>query len=154
VKHRLALVASAAALTGIAAPIAAADPPTHEPVSFADRTFSGQCAFDVFRHVLENKSILTTYSDGSQLTTGTFKERLTNVSTGKFIDVNASGPILRVVHADGSSTETLRGRQFVRPFNQLLITTGRVVVERNADGVIVGFSQQGGTTENVCELLA
>jgi hypothetical protein len=149
-----AVLASATTVACLGAPMANADPPTHEPVSFADRTFSGQCSFDVFRHVLENRSILTTFSDGSQLTTGTFKERLTNVSTGKYIDVNASGPILAVFHADGSSTEYLRGRQFVRPFGQLLITTGKLVVERDPAGVIVGFSQQGGTSEDVCELLA
>jgi hypothetical protein len=149
-----AVLASATTVACLGAPMANADPPTHEPVSFADRTFSGQCSFDVFRHVLENRSILTTFSDGSQLTTGTFKERLTNVSTGKYIDVNASGPILAVFHGDGSSTEYLRGTQFVRPFGQLLITTGKLVVERDPAGVIVGFSQQGGTSENVCELLA
>ena len=153
-KTLFALVASAVAVAFLGTPMAGATPPTHEPVSFADRTFTGQCSFDVFRHVLENKSVLTTYSDGSQLTTGTFKERLTNKSTGKYIDVNASGPILAVFHPDGSSTEYLRGRQFVRPFGQLLITTGKVTVERDLNGVIVGFTQQGGTSENVCELLA
>ena len=149
-----AVLASATTVACLAAPMANATPPTHEPVSFVDRTFSGQCSFDVFRHVLENRSILTTFSDGSQLTTGTFKERLTNVSTGKFIDVNASGPILTVFHADGSSTESSRGRQFVRPFGQLLITTGNLVVDRDPAGAIVGFSQQGGTSQDVCELLA
>ena len=78
-----AVLASATAVACFGAPLANADPPTHEPVSFADRTFTGQCSFAVFRHVLENRSVLTTFSDGSQLTTGTFKERLTNVSTGK-----------------------------------------------------------------------
>jgi hypothetical protein len=149
-----ALVASAGAVACLGTPTAGATPPRHEPISFADRTFTGQCSFDVFRHVLENNSVLTTYSDGSELTRGTFKERLTNTSTGTFIDVNASGPILAVLHADGSSTEYLRGRQFVRPFGQLLITTGKVTVERDPGGVIVGFTQQGGTSANVCELLA
>jgi hypothetical protein len=104
--------------------------------------------------VLVNRSVLTTFSNGNQLTTGTFKERLTNLSTGKFIDVNASGPILTVFHADGSSTETLRGRQFVRPPGQLLITTGKVIVERDPAGAIVGFTQVSGTSQDVCELLA
>jgi hypothetical protein len=104
--------------------------------------------------VLVNRSILTTFSNGNELTTGTFKERLTNVSTGEFIDVNASGPILRVNHADGSATEYSRGRQFVRPFNQLLITTGRLIIERDPSDVIVGFTQEGGTSQDVCVLLA
>jgi hypothetical protein len=149
-----AAIALATAALSVSAPFASATPPTHEPISFADRTFSGQCSFSVFRHVLENNSVLTTFSNGNQLTTGTFKERLTNVSTGKFIDVNASGPILAVFHEDGSSTEHLRGRQFVRPPGELLITTGNVVVERDTTGAIVGFTQLSGTSQDVCELLA
>ena len=153
-RRLFAVVATAITVACLTAPMVNAAPPTHEPVSFVDRTFSGQCSFDVFRHVLENNSTLTTSA------TKTFDDRhvhqagFTNVSTGKFIDVNASGPILAVFHADGSSTEYLRGRQFVRPFGQLLITTGKVVVERDPLGVIVGFGPQGGTSENVCELLA
>lgn len=152
--RKFAVLAAATTVACLGAPVAGASPPTHEPVSFADRTFSGVCPFDVFRHVLDNNSVLTTFSDGSQLTTGTFKERLTNVSTTKYVDVVASGPILTVFHPDGSSTETLRGPQFVRPPGQLLITTGLVTVERNPAGAIVGFSQQGGTTTDVCALLA
>ena len=136
----LTVLAAAAAALFASVPLASAIPPTHEPVSFADRTFSGQCSFDVHREVLVNRSVLTTFSNGNRLTTGTFKERLTNLSTGEFIDVNASGPILAVFHPDGSSTEFLRGRQFVRPFDQLLITTGRVIVERDPAGDIVGFT--------------
>ncbi len=153
-KKLLTALAAATAAASLSAPLAWGTPPTHEPVSFPDRTFSGQCSFDVFRHVLVNRSRLTIFSNGDRLTTGTFKERLTNLSTGEFIDVNASGPIRAVFNEDGSSTEYLRGRQFVRPFGQLLITTGRVIVERDAAGVIVGFTQQGGTSQDVCELLA
>ena len=146
-------LAVAIAALAVSAPFASASPPTHEPVTFPDRTFSGQCSFDVFRHVLVNRSVLTTFSNGNQLTTGTFKESLTNVSTGESIVVNASGPILAIFNEDGSSTEYLRGRQFVRPFGQLLITTGQVVVERDPAGVIVGFTQIGGTSQDVCDLL-
>ena len=152
-KLSTALAVVIAALS-VCASVASATPPTHEPVSFADRTFSGQCSFDVFRHVLVNRSVLTTFSNGNRLTTGTFKERLTNLSTGEFIDVNASGPILAVFNDDGSSTEYLRGRQFIRPAGELLITTGLVIVERDPAGAIVGFTQIGGTTQDVCELLA
>ena len=153
-KKLLTAAAAAAAAVSISVPLASAIPPTHEPVSFADRTFSGQCTFDVHREVLVNRSILTIFSNGERLTTGTFKERLTNLSTGKFIDVNASGPILAVFHEDGSSTEQLRGRQFVRPPGELLITTGKVILERDPAGNVVGFTQLGGTSQDVCELLA
>jgi hypothetical protein len=153
-KKLLTALAIATAASFVSVPGASAIPPTREPVSFPDRTFSGQCSFDVHREVLVNRSVITTFSNGNQLTTGTFKERLTNLSTGEFIDVNASGPILTVFNEDGSSTEYLRGRQFVRPFDELLITTGLVVVERDPAGVIVGFTQLGGTSQDVCELLA
>jgi hypothetical protein len=152
-KKLLTALAAATAAASLSVPVASATPPTHEPISFSDRTFSGQCSFDVFREVLVNRSVLTTFSNGNELLTGTFKERLTNVSTGEFIDVNASGPVLTVFHPDGSSTEYSRGRQFVRPFNQLLITTGRIIIERDPSGDIVSFTQQGGTSQDVCELL-
>jgi hypothetical protein len=153
-KKLLTALAAATAAASLSVPVASATPPTHEPISFSDRDFTTQCPFVVHRTVLVNRSILTTFSNGNELTTGTFKERLTNVSTGEFIDVNASGPILRVNHADGSATEYSRGRQFVRPFNQLLITTGRLIIERDPSDVIVGFTQEGGTSQDVCVLLA
>ena len=153
-KHLLAGLLVAIAAAALTAPVATAAKPTREHVTFSDRTFTGQCSFAVFRHVLVNRSVLTTYSDGTQRLTGTFKERLTNVDTGKFIDVNASGPVLTIFHLDGSSTEINGGRQFLRPPGRLLITTGRVIVERNAAATIVGFTQEGGTTQDVCELLA
>jgi hypothetical protein len=132
---------------------ASADKPTREPLPIADEEFSGVCSFTVARQVLVNRSILTTYSNGDQRITGTFKQRLTNLSTGKFIDVNSSGPILLDYHADGSLTETDWGRQFERPPGQLLLTTGPVVWEFDSAGNFVSFTQRGGTTQDVCVLL-
>src|SRR6185503_21306274 len=89
---------------------ASAAKPTRESLPIANEQFPGVCSFTVDRHVLVNKSILTTYSDGDQRITGTFKQRLTNLTTGKFIDVNSSGPVLLDFHADGSLTEIDYGR--------------------------------------------
>jgi hypothetical protein len=61
---------------------ASAAKPTREPLPISDEVFSGVCSFSVERRVLVNKSILTTYSNGDQRITGTFKQRLTNLSRG------------------------------------------------------------------------
>ena len=120
------------------------------PIS--DEAFSGVCSFTVARHVLVNNSTLTTYSNGDQRITGTFKQRLTNLTTGEFIDVNSSGPVLLDYH-DGSLTETDWGKQFSRPPGQLLLTTGPVVWEFDSGGNFVSFTQRGGTSQDVCLLL-
>lgn len=145
-------VATVVGLALFASPTFAAKP-TREPLPISDEEFAGVCSFTVARHVLVNRSILTTYSNGDQRITGTFKQRLTNLTTGKFIDVNSSGPILLDFHADGSVTETDWGRQFERPPGRLLLTTGPVVWEFDSDGNFVSFTQRGGTTEDVCAIL-
>jgi hypothetical protein len=132
---------------------ASAGKPAREPLPINDEQFSGVCPFTVDRHVLVNRSVLTTYSNGDQRITGTFKQRLTNLSTGEFIDVNSSGPILLDYHADGSLTETDWGRQFERPPGRLLLTTGPVVWEFDSAGNFVSFTQRRGTSRDVCKLL-
>jgi hypothetical protein len=81
----LALFAVLIATAGLASSASAAKP-TREPLPIANEQFPGVCSFTVDRHVLVNKSVLTTYSNGDQRITGTFKQRLTNLTTGKFIE--------------------------------------------------------------------
>jgi hypothetical protein len=146
-----AVLAAAAVITSTASAVK----PTREPGNFADRTFPGICAIDVARQVLVDRSIVTTYSDGTVKITGTFKQRLINLETGRFIDVNSSGPvIIEPPRADGSYTERDFGRQFERPPGQLLLTTGQVVLEFDADDNLISYRQVGGTTQDVCTLLA
>jgi hypothetical protein len=152
-KRVLALSAVVAVIAGVLASAASAAKPTREPLPISDEVFSGVCSFSVDRHVLVNKSILTTYSNGDQRITGTFKQRLTNLTTGKFIDLNSPGPVLLDYHADGSLTETDYGPQFERPPGQLLLTTGLVVWEFDAVGDFVSYTQQGGTARDVCAIL-
>ena len=99
------------------------------------------------REVLVNRSVLTTYSNGDQRITGIFKQRLTNLTTGTFIDLTSPGPVLLDYHADGSLTETDWGPQFERPPGQLLITTGVVVWEFDSDGNFVSYTQLSGSTQ-------
>ena len=154
-KKRAATCLVLTLLIGVAVAVspASAGKPTREPLPISDEEFSGVCSFTVARDVLVNKSILTTYSNGDQRITGTFKQRLTNLTTGEFIDVVSSGPILLDYHADGSLTETDWGRQFERPPGQLLLTTGPVVWEFDSSGNFVSYTQLGGTTQEVCLLL-
>lgn len=132
---------------------AVAGKPAREPLPISGESFSGVCSFTVARQVLVDNTTLTTYSNGDQRITGAFKQRLTNVTTGEFIDVNSPGPVLLDYHADGSLTETDWGRQFARPPGQLLLTTGPVVWEFDSEGNFVSFTQRGGTSQDVCLLL-
>lgn len=132
---------------------AVAGKPAREPLPISDESFSGVCSFTVARQVLVDNTTLTTYSNGDQRITGAFRQRLTNVTTGEFIDVNSPGPVLLDYHADGSLTETDWGRQFARPPGQLLLTTGPVVWEFDSEGNVVSFTQRGGTSQDVCLLL-
>jgi hypothetical protein len=152
-KRVLALSAVVVVVAGVFASAASAAKPTREPLPISDEVFSAVCSFSVDRHVLVNKSILTTYSNGDQRITGTFKQRLTNLTTGEFIDLNSPGPVLLDYHADGSLTETDYGPQFERPPGQLILTTGLVVWEFDAAGNFVSFTQQGGATRDVCAIL-
>jgi hypothetical protein len=152
VKLAACLTAMVAGAVLFASP-AFAGKPSREFLPINDEQFSGVCSFTVQRTVLVNKSVLTTYSNGDQRITGTFKQRLTNLTTGKFIDLNSPGPVLLDFHADGSLTETDWGPQFARPPGQLLVTTGLLVWEFDSAGNFVSFTQRGGTSQDVCVLL-
>jgi hypothetical protein len=115
--------------------------------------FSGVCSFTVDREILVNHSYLTTFSDGTQLYTGTFKERLTNETSGKYIDFNGSGPIILTYNSDGTVTETDFGPQFERPPGQLLLTSGQVVWTYDSNFNVLNYTQRTGTSQDVCVLL-
>lgn len=150
---RLVAVLSVVVAAAIAVSSASADKPTRVYSPFSDDSFSGVCSFTVSRHILVNKTYLTTFSDGTQMYTGTFKERLTNETTGKYLDFNGSGPIVITYNDDGTITETDRGPQFERPPGQLLLTTGPVVWQYDSDFNMLSYTQLGGTSKDVCELL-
>ena len=145
----LALIAVAASL---ASPASAAKP-TREPLPIDNLVISDVCSFTVTRTVLVNRSFITTYSNGDVRITGIFKQRLTNLSTGEFVDLTSPGPVLLDFHPDGSLTEIDYGPQFERPPGQLLLTTGRVRWEFDENGDFVSYTQLSGSTRDVCEVL-
>ncbi len=143
-------------LIAVAAPLAAsasATEPTREPLSIDNLVISDVCSFTVTRTVLVNRSFITTYSNGDARITGVFKQRLTNLSTGEFVDLTSPGPVLLDFHADGSLTEIDYGPQLERPPGQLLLTTGRVRWEFDENGDFVSYTQLSGSTRDVCEVL-
>jgi hypothetical protein len=151
---RLSAFVAVVAGAAIAVSAASAGKPTRVYSPFSDDSFPGVCSFTVSRHILVNRTYLTTFSDGTLLYTGTFKERLTNDTTGKSIDFNGSGPIVIVFNADGTVTETDFGPQFERPTGQLLLTTGPVRWTYDSSFNVLDYTQLGGTTRDVCALLS
>lgn len=86
--------------------VASADPPsrTFVPATpFSDRLCPG---FDVLVTPVVDNEYALTFSNGSTIITGRLVVKLTNLSTGKTIQVNVSGPSF--ISEDGS-TLTLRG---------------------------------------------
>jgi hypothetical protein len=135
------LVACSAAFLASAA---YATPPTREPAQIPDSfTVEGICTFTVQVDVLVNRAQITTFSNGTQLITGSAKYRLTNASDpAQSIVVNASGPATLVPQNDGTLILTGRGLG-LQPFPadasitgtaEFLLLSGREVLQFNPDG--------------------
>jgi hypothetical protein len=91
------------ALLLLLAPAAIAAKPVKEPLPTPEPSVfpAGEiCPFPLLVETLINREKSITFSDGSQLITGTFKNRLTNLDTDESILVNASGPVGFTVEGD------------------------------------------------------
>jgi hypothetical protein len=104
-------------------------------------------------------------SDGSMTTlvTGSLKVSFTNVSTGKAIAENATGPGKLRVHPDGSATVVGGGHGLViltpadaKRFGlpTVSVTAGRLTASLAADGSITSLSLHGHVQVNVCAALS
>jgi hypothetical protein len=146
---------------------ATAAPPTMEFFDVGGSfTLSGVCPFPIFEEPTGNNERLATFRDASgnitfQILTGVNKWRLTNVSTGKSLDVNASGPARLFVQP---GTDRLRveggGVSFFFIPNPppgiptYAITRGRVVSEIDLSTfVVTDLIVQHGTVQDICLLL-
>lgn len=162
--RRAAVVAISLISLLVAASSASATPPVRFPVGPADGTLEGVCPFAVGFEDLQNTQVITVFSDGRLTVTGAFKSRLTNLSTGEFVDVNAPGPITIAPNPDGTLTVSGRGPTLFFFFpgdlgpgkpGALLYMTGLVVERVTGDfSAILSFRHNGGTTEDLCETLA
>jgi hypothetical protein len=149
---------TAPATEGGAAPprISAAGKPTRSPVPFNPIEFpAGEfCSFPVLLDFPVNQYMATTFppqpnGDVVEIQTGKVVGRFTNLSTGKTITYNISGPTRFTFHADGSVTLELPGPQGI--FNS--INWGRIVLEFSPDGELTSFIVTG-HSEDICPALA
>jgi hypothetical protein len=160
--RRVLVLASAAALALALTSPAMAARPTREYLPLPDTIdlAAGEgCAFPVRIDILVNREYGVTFGDASgnltrQLVSGALIIGLTNVDNGQSITVDISGPAEFVVHADGSSTFTLRGNSMPIAPGGLFRTTGTVVQEFDPDGNLLSTSPATGRQIDLCAALA
>jgi hypothetical protein len=167
----LAASGSAIALLVFPAALSAADgKPTRIAITDEQQSFhlrAGRvCSFEFDAAPVSNNQYITTYpadanGDVRMNVTGTLKEQLTNVGTGKSIIVNVSGPATQIVHLDGSSDLTLEGSVLVSynaRFNPrgpaTYIYTGRTVFSVSDDGILTLVSTTDKQPFDVCAALS
>lgn len=142
--------------------------PTIQYLDFSGSAFtlSGVCPFDIYEEPAGNKEKLVTFYNQAgeisfQIITGVNKWRLTNVSTGKTLVVNASGPA-RLTVQPGADTVLAEsgGVSFFLIQNPppgvptYAITRGRVVSELDLTTFgVVQLIAQHGTVQDICALL-
>jgi len=156
---RLAILAAAAALAaGGVATGASADQPAREPQLLPPGTtfdLDGICSFDAQILILTSKAYSLTFGNGSQILTGQVFVRVTNLDSGKSLDLNISGPAFTAVD---SNVLTLSGRSLVFLFpgdrgpgspGLLVLTSGPVVLTGTETGVTVDM-----TSASVTDLCA
>jgi hypothetical protein len=136
--------------------ISAIGKPTRSPVPFETVEFpAGEfCSFPVLLEFPEHKYTAKTFppkpnGDVVEIQTGKAFARYTNLSTGKSITYNISGPTRLIFHPDGSLTVIAPGPQLF--FDS--IHWGNIVGEFSPDGELT-LIKVTGRTENVCAALA
>ena len=150
---------------GVAA-VAAADPPQKVPVPpNSDLTLSGVCPFDVLLHTTDQNNHIRVYANGVAAGEGMLKAEVTNLTSGKTIALNISGPGRLTPNGDGTTTVRLEGRNLVFFFPDevsagapaALYLTNGLVSERvdSATGAPVqgSFTTTGSVTD-MCAALA
>jgi hypothetical protein len=136
--------------------ISAIGKPTRSPVPFETAEFqAGEfCSFPVLLEWPEHKYTAKTFppepnGDVVEIQTGKAFARYTNLSTGKSITYNVSGPTRLIFHPDGSLTVIAPGPQLF--FDG--IHWGNIVGEFSPDGELT-LIKVTGRTENVCAALS
>jgi hypothetical protein len=146
----LLTVVAALAFSGLAAASKPVKTPAPSPEFF---TVSGSCSFDVIVHTTSQNESQITFSDGSFLITGKLKADLINAVTGKTISANIPGPGRFVPGDDGSLTLTWSGPWFFFLPGGAFLTNGHGTLVFAADGSTT-FTQQGGTSQDLCAALS
>ena len=160
---RLVVTVGAALLAlSAAAPAASATRPSRDYLATPDHIefAAGEaCAFPVRVDFFVNKEYGVTFADADgnfvrQLIAGTLIISLTNMSNGRSITVDISGPGRTIAHEDGSTTFILRGNSLPVVPGRLYTTTGTVVQEFDANGNLLSTAPATGTETDRCPALS
>ena len=144
-------------VAGLAVPTAAADKPVKEPLPASDLTGQFCEDFQVHVRVTMNKEVIHVFSDGVSMITGAFKVEATNISSGKTLALNISGP--GKISPDGS-TLSAHGRwllfgeagQLPGADPGMLLVSGRTQLTVGPSGIVAMSTT--GHVEDVCAALA
>ena len=118
--------------------------------------FIGLCPFPVLAQAITNNEFRTSFVNQNgalvkQIVTGALVVTFTNLSNGKSITQNISGPGIITFNPDGSVTIDILGREAGFPGDT--IGAGRTVIQISPTGVPTVASQVGNFT-SLCSLLA
>ena len=131
-----------------------------------DPSFCGFAVGVTFPSLNQEYFKLLKASDGSQigLLTGAIKVTFTNLSTGKAIAQNVSGPGRVTTHADGSVTVATKGHTgpiFLAPADAqrfglpaVSVTAGALTQSIAADGTLTSMTLNGHVLVDVCAALS
>jgi hypothetical protein len=162
----LALLATSAAVTAVAAPAALAEKPIRFPLSPPPPTVSADiCGFPIDEETLSINETGTVFSNGIFMANGKLKVRLTNATDpAKSVDLNISGPGKLVPQPDGSLLVKAEGASlfFFLPGQlgagspgALLLVHGLAteLIDPNGNPVPGSFDPRG-DVEDVCAMLS
>ena len=131
-------------------------PPT---ASAQNVTLEGVCSFPVLGETLVDQTAARGQNPFRTIVTGRLVLRVTNLSTGKSLVLNVSGPTFITSNPDGTTTYVFRGRALITLFPgeaggpQLFVNSGQVTLTVNAAGTAIQVSQTG-HKEDLCVALA
>jgi hypothetical protein len=95
--------------------------------------------------------VATTFTSGKQIITGRLVARLTNVSTGKSVVVQISGP--GIEDLSNPSVFNLNGTSLLFPPGQLLLTRGPVSLTFDQNGNVTSLTMTSASAVDLCRVL-
>lgn len=127
-----------------------------------DTVLHGPCTFDVGYDVLANKEYGKVFAENTLTINGSFKVRLTNLTSRKAMDVNVSGPGVITFYENGNLGVVARGN-WIFYFNpgmfgpgspgRLLLTSGHGTELLDASNNVLDWSPPNKVTD-ACALLS
>jgi hypothetical protein len=161
----LALLATGAAVTAVAAPVASAEKPIRFPLPPPPSTLPADiCGFPIDVQTLSINETGTVFSNGIFMANGKLKVRLTNGSDPtKSVDLNISGPGKLIPQPDGTTLVKAEGASFFFFFpgqlasgspGALLLVHGLATELIDANGnPVPGSFNPTGDVQDVCAML-